>query len=138
MILSEYKDMNTYEVIHKVIKEYIETSGIGPLLTYDIIAAIWKFYELKFDKIPIIKKKNNDEGYGPYQAIVFLCLKDKLVFAANLGKKYELLTLEFDVMLDAIKNNEDLTLKKMIRFIDERDGDSCETFLCQWNKLNNK
>ncbi len=123
IILNDYKDINPNKIIEIINNKYGVYKYIGPLTIYDISMGICRYYELKLDKIYIIKQCETENIKGPYNAIIKLGLKDKLKFERKIGiknnvKKGEVLdlcTLEFDDIIDKIKEREDL--KEMINYI---------------------
>jgi hypothetical protein len=93
--------------------------------------SICRYYKLKANKIYIIVQSKNGNTKGPYNAIITLGLENKLKFNRIIGKRerLKLCTIEFDEFNEICKKKKFYKLKQ---YIDNCDGDKCESFLCIW------
>lgn len=129
--LNDYKNKTIDEVIDMINNKSKYYKGIGALSIYDISMSICRYYKLKLKKIYIIVQCKTGNTKGPYNAIIELGLESELKFNRIIGtrEKLKLYTIEFDKVLERCSSDEFKELKK---YIDEQDGDKCETFLCLW------
>ena len=91
--------------------------GLGMLTTYDITAAICCYYTVEISRVYII-------GKGPKRAIQILELDLKKIKIGKIKLNY----VEIEDTLKSLQQKYNINLKKEI------DGDSLETYLCNWQK----
>ena len=96
-------------------------TGVGLLSTYDIVAAICRYHNIKIDKVFII-------GGGPKRAIKLLGVSlSKYIMPNGVKLNYA----EIVDIKNAFKKNK-YKLDKHMKY--SRDGDEFESYLCNWQK----
>jgi hypothetical protein len=112
--IAEYAGKSWEEILQIVDGIHVDRPQMGKLATYDISAAIARYYEIKYEKVYII-------GGGPRKA----CKVLGLVCKRHKVNRNVFHYVEIDDLKNAMK-------------IDSacRNGDAWETFLCEWSKTN--
>jgi hypothetical protein len=118
--LQDYRDMSFQDIFESVSTICSQTKGIGMLTTYDITAAICRHYSVNVNKVYII-------GNGPKRAVRILGLTTK---KEKIGSN-ELNYVEINDIIDSFDKN-GYSMDEKVK--NSKNGDSFETFICQWQK----
>lgn len=111
IIISRYENKTFEEIIVEIYSICVNVKGVGLLAVYDITAALCRHYEINIDKVYII-------GNGPKRAVKLLNIKTKTHKINNQIKiKY------VDIADVNTKLNKNIT-----------NGDTLESYLCNWQK----
>lgn len=95
-------------------------NGIGKLATYDLTSSICKYYNINIDKVYII-------GSRPKRAIKLLDIKPTKIKIGNIF-------IKFVEIHDIINSFENKLYNIPINIKHCNNGDTIETFICQWQK----
>jgi hypothetical protein len=123
------KDINIKYYENKIFEEIIcmshdickNVNQIGPLMVYDISAALCRHYGIIIDKVYII-------GAGPKRAIKLLNINPKL---HKINNNIKLHYVTIDELIRAFYNSI-YELNETMR--NNRNGDEWESFICNWQK----
>jgi len=118
--LSDYKNKSFEKIIYAVYTICNNVKGLGMLATYDITAAICRFYNINIDRVYII-------GGGPRRAVKLLHIKTKIHQINGIKIKY------IDIA-DGIKAFDATGYKIDEKIRNNKNGDILETYLCNWQK----
>jgi hypothetical protein len=119
--LEEYKTQTFEEIYSNIYLLCNKIKGIGELTIYDIVASICRYHRINIDKVYII-------GSGPKRAIKLLKLTTKKhIIHSNIKLNY------VDIS-DIIKSFEKNNFKLDNNLQNTDDGDSIETYICNWQK----
>lgn len=118
--LSSFSDNTFEEILLHVYNICIGVYSIGPLVVYDITAAICRYNKIIVDKIYIV-------GGGPRRALELLNIKPKIQKMDNISLKY----IEIPELLEAFRviNHE---LPSYLK--NNNNGDEFESYICHWQK----
>jgi hypothetical protein len=118
--LSKFEGKSFEDVFLTISSICDSTKGLGTLAIYDVTAAICRSNNIPIENIFLI-------GNGPKQAIERLGLQPNEI---KIGKRYLNYVSVTDVKDAFQKKN--ISLKQSL--VDCMDGDTFETYLCQWQK----
>lgn len=119
--ISNYKHKSFDDIFIEIYNMTQKIRGVGLLSTYDIVAALCKYHNIRINKIFII-------GGGPKRAIKLLGISlNKYTMPNGIKLNY---TDIIDVT-NAFKKNK-YKLDKHMKY--SYDGDEFESYLCNWQK----
>tara|TARA_B100001175_G_C19041220_1_gene417392 strand:- start:25 stop:474 length:450 start_codon:yes stop_codon:yes gene_type:complete len=119
--ISNYKNKSFNDIFIEIYNMTENVTGVGLLSTYDIVAAICRYHNIKIDKVFII-------GGGPKRAIKLLGVSlSKYIMPNGVKLNYA----EIVDIKNAFKKNK-YKLDKHMKY--SRDGDEFESYLCNWQK----
>lgn len=119
--IKHYENKNSEEIICMIYDICRNINQIGPLMVYDISAAIWRYYGIIIDKVYII-------GGGPKKTIKLLNIKKKLHKINNEIKLHYVTTDELIRAFDNSIYELDETMRN------NKNSDEWESFICNWQK----
>jgi len=116
-----YRTNSFKEIFTSIYNICKDINGLGLLSIYDISSSICKYHNIIIDKVYII-------GDGPKRAIELLHLNPKIdVINDNIKLKY----VEIHEIIDSFQiNNYNLDE----RLLTSNNGDTFESYLCNWQK----
>ncbi len=121
-IKNDYFQNKTFEdIIIEIYNICVNIKGLGMLTVYDITAAICRYYKINIDKVFII-------GNGPKRAVKLLNIKTKLY---KINNNINIHYVDIGDIINAFDENS-LELDANIR--NSKNGDTFESFICNWQK----
>ena len=119
--ISNYKNKSFNDIFIEIYNMTENVTGVGLLSTYDIVAAICRYHNIKIDNVFII-------GGGPKRAVKLLGVSlNKYIMPNGIKLNYA----DIVDIKNSFKKNK-YKLDKHMKY--SRDGDEFESYLCNWQK----
>jgi len=120
--IKSYKDMSFESIFISIHDLCLNKDGLGPLVIYDLTAAICRFYKINIDKVYII-------GNGPKNAVRLLGIKTRKQTLRHPDIKLSYVDIN-DIIIAFEKYG--YTIDNKIAL--SKNGDDFESYICKWQK----
>jgi hypothetical protein len=118
--INDYKNKNFEEIFLMIYNITKNINGVGVLSTYDLSSGICKYYNIKIDKVYII-------GNGPKRAIKILGINPQRLKIGDISINF----ININDIINAFEHKL-YDIPTYIKLCD--NGDTIESFICNWQK----